>query len=95
MKLSFIEDVAKVGFPREAHKMMTGSAVSRLTHIQKFVPKDDSSTQWLKTADDAHLSTQLTCVGAGTLDSALLEAERENLAASLDLPSQFGGVGLQ
>jgi hypothetical protein len=42
--LSFIEDVANFGFPREAHKMLTGSVVPRLTHILKSVPKDDSST---------------------------------------------------
>jgi hypothetical protein len=75
--------------------MLTVSAVPRLTHILKPVPKDDASTEWMQTVDDAHLSTWITCVGAGQLDSALPEAELENLAASLDLPSQFGGVGLQ
>jgi hypothetical protein len=29
--LSFIVDVAMMGFSREAHKMLTGSAVPRLT----------------------------------------------------------------
>jgi hypothetical protein len=36
--LSFIRDVAKMGYPREAHKMLTGSAVPRLTHILKPIP---------------------------------------------------------
>jgi hypothetical protein len=38
--LSFIVDVAEMGFSREAHKILTGSAVPRLTHILKSVPKD-------------------------------------------------------
>jgi hypothetical protein len=43
--LSFIEDVAKVRYSREAHKMLTGSAIPRLTHVLKSVPKDASSTE--------------------------------------------------
>ncbi len=42
--LDFISVVAKMGFSREAHKMLIGSAVPRLTHIAKSVPKDDAST---------------------------------------------------
>ena len=38
--LSFIKDVAKAGYPREAHRMLTGSAVPRLSHILKYIPKD-------------------------------------------------------
>ena len=93
--LSFIVDVAESGFSREAHKMLTGSAVPRLTHILKSVPKDHASTEWMQTADDAHLSTWLRCVGAEQLNAALLAPERAHLATSLDLPPQFGGVGLQ
>ena len=93
--LSFIVDVAESGFSREAHKMLTGSAVPRLTHILKSVPKDQASTEWMQSADDAHLSTWLRCVGAEQLDAAVPSLERAYLAASLDLPPQFGGIGLQ
>ena len=49
----------------------------------------------MKTVDDAHLSTWLGCVGAATLDLSLQGTQRDHLSASLDLPPQFGGVGLQ
>ncbi len=55
--LTFIENVDKVGFSREAHKMLTAVDVPRLTHVLKYVPKDASSTGWMKMVDDAHLST--------------------------------------
>jgi len=93
--LSFIVDVAKMGFSRESHKMLTGSAVPRLTHILKSIPKDEASTSWMQSADDVHLSTWLDCAGAEQLHDALITAEKDHLAASLDLPPQFGGVGLQ
>jgi hypothetical protein len=38
--MSFFVDVAKMGFSRESHKMLIGSAVPRLTHILKSIPKD-------------------------------------------------------
>ena len=63
LPLSFIEDFAKVGYSREAHKMLTDFAVPRLTHVLKSIPKDTSSTGWMKTADDAHLFTWMKCVG--------------------------------
>jgi len=37
---TFILDVAKAGYPRKAHKMLTGSTVPRLSHVLKSVPKD-------------------------------------------------------
>jgi hypothetical protein len=49
--LSFIVDVANMGFSRESHKMLSGSAVPRLTHILKSVPKDEASTTWMQAAD--------------------------------------------
>jgi hypothetical protein len=79
-------DVAKMGFSREAHKMITGSAVPNHTHMLDIVPKDTTSTTWMQSADDAHLSTWLHCVGAETLDTALPATERAQLAASLNLP---------
>jgi hypothetical protein len=93
--LSFIFYVANMGFSRESHKMLTGSAVPRLTRILKSVPKDESSTTWMQSADDAHLSTWLECVGAEQLHDALPAAEKYDLATLLDFPPQFGGVGLQ
>jgi hypothetical protein len=71
--LTFIENVVKVGFSREAHKMLTGSADPRLAHIMKSVPKDASFIEWMRTVDDAHLSTWLRCVGAETLKTDLPE----------------------
>ena len=62
--LDFISVVAKIGFSREAHKMLIGSAVPRLTHIVKSVPKDDASTGWMSAVDDANLSTWMDCTGA-------------------------------
>ncbi len=94
--LSFMENVAKVGFLREAHKMLTGFDVPCLTHILKSVPKDALSLGWMKTLDYTHLSTWLRCVGAKTLDNALPTSECELLSSTLDLPPQFGGsTGLQ
>ncbi len=58
--LNFIKNVAKAGFSREAHKMLTTADVPRLTHVLKSVPKDDASTTWMKEADDAHLTTWMT-----------------------------------
>ena len=92
--LSFIVDVANVGFSRESHRMLSGSAVPRLTHILKSVPRDEASTTWMQSADDAHLSTWLDCVNAEQLHDTLPAAEKYPLATSLDLPPQFGGVGM-
>ncbi len=93
--LSFVVDVAEMGFSREAHKMLTGTVVPHLTHILKPVPKDHASMEWMQATDDAHLSTWLTCVRAEQLDVSLPTTERAHLAASLDLPLQFGGVRVQ
>jgi hypothetical protein len=42
--LDFISVVAKMGYSREAHKTLKGSALPKLTHVEKSVPKDDAST---------------------------------------------------
>ena len=55
--MSFIKDVAKMGYSREAHQMLTGSADPRLTHVLKSVPKDETSKQWMEEVDREHLST--------------------------------------
>jgi hypothetical protein len=75
LSLYFIANVAKMDFSRVAHKMITGFAVPRLTHILKTVTKDTTSTAWMQSADDAHFSTWLQCVGAETLDTALQATE--------------------
>ncbi len=49
----------------------------------------------MQSADEAPLSTWLICDGAETLNAALPDTGRTHLAGSLDLPPQFGGVGLQ
>ena len=38
--LSFIQDVAAAGFPREAVAMLTGAAGHRLTHLLKSIQKN-------------------------------------------------------
>ncbi len=38
--LSFIQDVAAAGFPREAVAMLTGAAGLRLTHLLKSIQKN-------------------------------------------------------
>jgi len=82
--LTFIEKVTKVGFSREAHKMLKGSAILRLN--PEVRPKRRILHRMMTTVDDAHLLTWLRCVGAKTLDNALPEPDREHLFASLDLP---------
>jgi hypothetical protein len=84
--LDFISVVAKMGYSREAHKMLIGSAASRLTHIVKYVPKDDASTRWMMSVDEVHLSTLLDCTGASTRGADLSSHERDLLSSSLDLP---------
>ncbi len=79
-------DVAKMGHSREAHMMLTRSAVPRLAHVLKSVLKDEASAEWIAYVDEAHLSTRLSCVGASSLDETLPRTEREHLAATLDLP---------
>ena len=93
--LTFITDVAKTGFSKESHKMLTLSAIPRLSHILKFVPKNETSKEWMEEANKEHMSTWLTCDGTSTLESAVTNEERALLSASLDLPPQFGGAGLQ
>jgi hypothetical protein len=55
--LYFLIDVAKMSFPRKAHKMFTSFVVPRLIHISKSTHKDLASVEWMKSADDAVLST--------------------------------------
>jgi len=84
-----------MGYPREAHKMLTRSAVPRLSHVLKSVPKDDTSKPWMEEVDNEHLSTWIDCVGISTMYSEMTLHARQHLATSLDLPPQLGGVGLQ
>jgi hypothetical protein len=65
--LSFIVDVAKMGYPREVHKMLTGSAVNRLTHILKSVPKDQASTNWMEFMNIGSMRSGLS-LGSGVVE---------------------------
>ena len=49
----------------------------------------------MATVDEAHLSTLLDFTGASTLESDLTPQERNKLSASLDLPFEFFGIGMQ
>ena len=49
----------------------------------------------MTSVDDAHLSTWLDCTGASTHGADLSTWEGDLLSASLDLPTQFGGIGMQ
>jgi hypothetical protein len=80
---------------KETHKMLIGSAVPRLTHIVKYVPKDDASIGWMKAVDEALLSTWLGCTGVSTLGADMSSQERDLLSTSLDLAPQLGGIGMQ
>jgi len=75
--------------------MLTRADIPRLSHVLKSVPKNPSSIEWIKSVDEAHLSTWLKYVGAITLNHDLSSHERDHLSSSLDLPAQLGGVGLQ
>ncbi len=49
----------------------------------------------MQEVDSQHLSTWMECIGASVLHEDLDPHDRNRLAAELDLPPQFGGVGLQ
>ena len=42
-----------------------------------------------------HLLTWMDCIGASSLHDDMNTNERQRLSSSLDLPLEFGGVGLQ
>jgi hypothetical protein len=89
--ISFITDVAKAGYPGEAHKMLTGSAVPRLSHVLKLAPKDQTFEPWMNEVDKKHVETWMECVGSSSLHNDMTVQERHHLADSLDLPPQFRG----
>jgi hypothetical protein len=60
--LTFIQEVAEAGFPREAVAMLTGAAGLRLTHLLKSVERNSSTEAWMKEMDSAHVSTWLHCL---------------------------------
>ena len=45
--------------------------------------------------DKEHLFTWMECAGTSTLELDMIAQDRRHLAASLDLPPQFEGVGMQ
>jgi hypothetical protein len=70
--LSFIQEVAEAGFPREAVAMLTGAAGPRLTHLLKLMERNSSTEAWMKGMELAHLSTKLHCLTSSPdLDFAL------------------------
>jgi hypothetical protein len=66
--LSFITDVAKIACVREAPKMLLGSAMPRLSHILKSIPKDSSSIGCMEAVDKEHLYMWLDFAKAATLE---------------------------
>ena len=93
--LSFIQDVASAGFPREAVVMLTGAVGPHLTHMLKSVERNPRTERWMKEMDEAHVSSWLHCLTASPdLGNALDTGERDQLSAWLDLPSFYGGSGL-
>ena len=94
--LSFIQDFAAAGFPREVVAMLTGAASQRLTHLLKSIKKNPQTALWMQEMDTAHVSTWLHCLTASTdLENALDFPSRESLTGLLDLPPSYGGIGLQ
>jgi hypothetical protein len=93
--LTFITEVVAAGFPREAVVMLTGAARPRLTHLMKSVEKNSSTQLWMKEMDNAHVSTWLLCLTASpVLGHALRPIEWDMLTDWMDLPSSYGGSGL-
>jgi len=93
--LTFIQEVAEAGFPREAVAMLTGAAGPRLTHLLKSMEKNSSTEAWMKEMDSAHLSTWLHCLTSSPdLDYALETEEHHQLTDWLDLSPSYGGIEL-
>jgi hypothetical protein len=94
--LSFMEDVAAAGFPREAVAMLTEDVGHRLTHLLKSIHKNPQTVQWRREMDAAHVSTWLHCLTASAdLEYALGPPSLDQLTDLLDLPRAYGGIGLQ
>jgi len=94
--LTFIQEVATAGYPREALSMLTGAACPRLTHILKSTVKNERTEAWMKDMDSAHLSTWLHCLtSSSVLEQALDPIDKEILTEWLDLPYSYGGAELK
>jgi len=93
--LTFIQEVASAGFPREAVAMLTWTVGPRLTHEPKPVEKNPRTKRWMKEMDEAHVSSWLHClIASPDMGNALNNGERDHLSASLDLPISYGVSGL-
>ena len=57
--LTFITEVARAGFPREAVAMLIGAAGPRLSHLLKSIGKNASTEVFMQEMDTAHVSTWL------------------------------------
>jgi hypothetical protein len=75
--------------------MLKGAAVPRLSHILKYVQKNNHSAGWIAEMDGAHLSAWLHCLTAsGDLENDLGMERKTSLSELLDLPASYGGAGL-
>ena len=88
--LTFIQEVAEDGFPREVVAMLTGAAGPRLIQLLKFVERNSSTEAWVKEMDSAHVSTRLQCLTSSPdMDYALGHEEHHQLIEWLDLPPSY------
>ena len=91
--LSFIQEAASVGHPREAIAMLKKAACPRLTHLLKSTEKNERTEAWMMEMDSAHLSTWLHCLTSSpNLEQALDPNEKDMLSDWLDLPYSYGGA---
>ena len=76
--------------------MLKGAIVPRLSHILKYVQKNNHTVGWMAEIDGAHLSASLHCLTASeVLKNDLGSEGRGNLLGLLDLSTFYGGAGLQ
>ena len=76
--------------------MLKGADVPRLSHILKSVQKNNHSAGWMGEMDGGHLLAWLHCLTASRdLENDLGMERRAGLSELLDLPTYYGGAGLQ
>jgi hypothetical protein len=76
--------------------MLKAAAVPRLSHILKFVQKNNHIVGWMAEMDGAHLSAWPHCLTASEdLENDLGTEARGNLSELLDLSASYAGAGLK
>jgi hypothetical protein len=60
--LSFIQEAAWAGHPREAIAMLTWDVCPRLTHLLKSMEKNERTEAWMQEMESAHVSSWLHCL---------------------------------